>query len=131
MWWPESRTSGLENMELSLINQPEHENNDRSFEDVEIRSDWVVIGEAENRTIAEFAVNGLRSYDIPAVLDSRPGFLGSAGLALRSMRTGKVETFKIMVPGEFQEEAEEMIKMFLGGKTESDTTDDETPSEEE
>jgi hypothetical protein len=112
-------------MELSLMDQSEHENHDLPLDDVEIRSDWVVIGEAENRTIAEFAVNGLRSYDIPAVLDSRPGFLGSAGLALRSMRTGKIEMFKILVPREYQDEATEMVKIFLGGKTESNSENED------
>lgn len=84
-------------------------------DEVGIRSEWVVIAEAENRTIAEFAVNGLKSYDIPAVLDARPGVLGTAGLKLRSIRTGKVDMFRIMVPSEYQEEAAEVVKIFLGG----------------
>ncbi|NMC42667.1 MAG: hypothetical protein GYA46_02000, partial [candidate division Zixibacteria bacterium] len=29
---------------------------------------WVVVGETESRTLAEFAVDGLKSYEIPAVL---------------------------------------------------------------
>lgn len=113
------------------MSRSDHENKDDSFENVEIRSDWVVVGEAENRTIAEFAVNGLRSYDIPAVLDSRPGFLGSAGLALRSMRTGKLEMFRILVPREYKDEAEEMVGMFLGGESDPDATDDDSPAEEQ
>jgi hypothetical protein len=109
----------------------EHNNNEPQRDDVGVRSKWVIIAEEANRTIAEFAVNGLRSYDIPAVLDARPGFLGTAGLTLRSLRTGKVDTFKIMVPPEFKEEAEEVVKIFLGGQgdPEQENIDDENSEE--
>ena len=92
---------------------------EEEFEDIdlpegsEIRGEWVVAAEAVNRTMAEFAVNGLKSYDIPAVLDSRPGVFGSAGLPLRSLTDGRLETFRIMVPAEFEEEAREVVKLFL------------------
>lgn len=94
----------------------EHNNNGDLPEEVGLRSHWVVIGETESRTVAEFAVNGLKSYEIPAVLDSRAGVLGSAGLSMRSLRTGKLETFRILVPPEFAEEGSEVIKIFIGGE---------------
>jgi len=106
---------------------------ERPPDEVGIRSDWVVIAEAENRTIAEFAVNGLKSYDIPAVLDARPGVLGTAGLKLRSIRTGRLDMFRIMVPPEYQEEAAEVVKIFLGGgEGDIDALDEysETPDED-
>ncbi len=90
---------------------------------------WVIVGEAESRTLAEFAVDGLKSYEIPAVLDSRPGVLGTAGLPMRSIRDGHLETFKILVPEEFSEEATDLVKMFLGGGDESG--DDELPDNDE
>lgn len=91
--------------------------NDDQSEDFGQRIHWVVIGEAPDRTTAEFAVNGLKSYGIPAVMDSKPGVLGSAGLKLRSFYSGKLETFKIMVPGEHEKEALELVKMFLDNKS--------------
>jgi len=75
---------------------------------------WVAVAETTNRTLAEFAVNGLKSYEIPAVLDPRPGFLGTAGLKMRSLRTGKLDAFRIMVPEEYQEEAAAAVTIFLG-----------------
>jgi len=97
------------------MDSTEYNENGDLPEEVGIRSHWVVIGETESRTVAEFAVNGLKSYDIPAVLDSRSGVLGSAGLRLRSLRTGKLDTFRILVPPEFEEEGSEVIKIFIGG----------------
>ena len=99
-------------------------------DDVDVRGEWVVIAEAENRTVADFAVNGLKSYEIPAVLDARPGVLGTAGLKLRSMRTGKVDSFRIMVPEEYAEEAAEVVKIFLGGNGESESENDDVGDEE-
>lgn len=80
------------------------------------RARWIVVAEVTNRTMAEFAVNGLKSYDIPAVLDAGAGFLGTAGLELRSIYTGKLDTFKVKVPEEYEEEAAEVVKLFLGDK---------------
>lgn len=92
---------------------------------------WVVVGEAETRTLAEFAVDGLKSYEIPAVLDASPGVLGTAGLPMRSIRDGHLhlDTFKIMVPEEFAEEAAGLVTMFLGGGEGS--SDDELPDDDE
>jgi len=97
-------------------------------DDVGIRAHWVVVAETESRTLAEFAINGLKSYDIPAVLDARPGILGTAGMRMRSLKTGKVVTFKIMVPPDYAEEAAEAVKIFLGDgrDEEKDVTDDDT-----
>ena len=95
----------------------------------EEKTRWVVVGETESRTLAEFAVDGLKSYEIPAVLDSRPGVLGIAGLPMRSIRDGHLEKFKIMVPEEFSEEAVDLVKMFLGSEEPGD--DDELPDNDE
>jgi hypothetical protein len=94
----------------------EHNNNGDLPEEVGVHSHWIVIGETESRTVAEFAINGLKAYEIPAVLDSRAGALGSAGLSMRSLRTGKLETFRILVPPEFAEEGSEVINIFIGGE---------------
>lgn len=112
------------------MNRNDRDNNERVPEGAHIRPNWVAVGEAPNRTIAEFAVNGLKSYDIPAIIDSRPGFLGTAGMELRSLRTGKVDMFRILVPAEYEEEAKDVVKIFLGDD-ESDTPEDSDPEEEE
>lgn len=106
----------------------ENERNDeeRPAPDVGVRAHWVVVAEAESRTMAEFAVNGLKSYDIPAVLDARPGVLGTAGMRMRSLMNGRVVTFKILVPPDRAEEAAELVRIFLGnGRDEEDNVTDE------
>ncbi|MEE9441568.1 MAG: hypothetical protein V3V99_02735 [candidate division Zixibacteria bacterium] len=101
-----------------------NEINGELSEEIGQRTHWVVVAEAPDRTTAEFAVNGLKSYDIPAVLDTKPGVLGSAGLKLRSFYTGKIETFKIMVPGEHETEALELVKMFIDSKPDKSEGDE-------
>ncbi len=112
----------------------DYEDKDRFSEGVEIRSHWKVVGETESRTLAEFAVNGLKSYEIPAVIDARPGVLGTAGLVMRSLRTGKPEEFRVLVPPEYEEEALEVVKIFLGGNegdSESESEDFDSQEGEE
>jgi hypothetical protein len=109
----------------------ERDDDEQPPDRVGIRADWVVVAEERNRTVAEFAVNGLRSYDIPAVLDSRPGFLGIAGLPLRSIRTGKLDMFRIMVPPDFADEAREVVKIFLRADEDEITEMDDDEKEEE
>ena len=77
------------------------------------RALWRPVAESDNRTEAEFAVNGLKSYDIPAVLDASPGVLGTAGLKMRSIYSGRVTTFRVLVPADFEEEAKEIVKIFI------------------
>ncbi|MCK5124947.1 MAG: hypothetical protein KAR42_01720 [candidate division Zixibacteria bacterium] len=92
-------------------------------EDVNQKSVWVVIAECTQRMEAEFAVNGLKSYEIPVVLDASPGVLGTAGLPLTYMYSGKSETFKIKVPAEYEEEAREAVKVFIGSKNKDNSQD--------
>jgi len=110
------------------MNQSDHNENGKA-RSASVRSNWVVIAEEASRIIAEFAINGLKSYDIPAVLDAKPGFLGTAGMQLRSLKTGKLDKFKIMVPAERAEEASEIVKIFLGSGQQTD--DDLNEYEEE
>lgn len=99
------------------------DNDDRS-EEVGIRGMWVIVGETGNRTLADFAINGLKSYEIPAVLKSKGGFFGSIGLPLRSLKTGKLDLFEILVPAEFEEEAKGLVKIFLGDDSVSDVSNE-------
>ncbi len=84
------------------------------------RTHWVIVAETTSRTEADFAVNGLQSHDIPVVLDSAAGVFGNAGLALTSIYSGQTDSFKVKVPAEFEEEAIEIVKMFVGGGNEDD-----------
>ncbi len=87
---------------------------DRKKPRVETRTHWVVVAEVGSRMMAEFAVNGLKAHDIPAILDARAGFLGSAGLNLQAFVSGNPEDNKVLVPAEFEREAREIVAMFLG-----------------
>ena len=113
------------------MNDRDHNDDEQLPEDVGVRSGWVIVAEVPNRTLAEFAVNGLKSYEIPAVIDARPGALGTAGMLFRSLRTGRLDTFRIMVPAEFQEEAEEVIGLFLGATDEDPHDETEADEDEE
>jgi len=100
-------------------------NKDESNESFKVRPNWVVVGESTSRIIAEFAVNGLKSYDIPAILDARPGILGTSGMVMRSLRSGKLEKFKVLVPAEYEEDAKELIIQFLGKESDSEPDDND------
>lgn len=101
----------------------DNRDDDRQSGEFGIRAKWVVVGQTSNRIVAEFAINGLKSYEIPAVLQSKGGFFGSSGLPLRSLRTGKLDQFEIMVPAESEEEAKDLIGLFLSeGSSDDDTT---------
>jgi hypothetical protein len=113
------------------MEEKDRNDEEQHSDDVGIRAHWVVVAETESRTMAEFAINGLKSYDIPAVLDARPGILGTAGMRMRSLKTGKMVTFKIMVPPDYAEEAAEAVKIFLGnGRDEKeDVTENDSGDE--
>jgi hypothetical protein len=91
---------------------------------VELRTQWVVIAQLASRMMAEFVVNGLKAHDIPAVLDSRAGFLGTAGLSLQAFVSGNAEDHKVLVPAQFEEEAREVVEMFLGDEEAKDDKTD-------
>ncbi len=106
----------------------DNKENEAQGDQVGTRGQWVVVAGSSNRTLAEFAVNGLKSYDIPAVLGSKGGFFGSSGLPLRSLSSGKLDQFEIMVPSEFEEEAKNLVGLFIG---ENSSGDDATELPEE
>jgi hypothetical protein len=106
----------------------EHQKNGSDERKFGIRSNWIVIAEFDTRIEADFAVNGLRSYDIPAILDARPGVLGDAGLAMFSLSTGKRTKFRVLVPGTYQEEASEIVQLFQQ-KAKDELSEEETSEE--
>lgn len=106
------------------MSKSDEKNNSGIDESPGEKSLWVVVAETTNRTEADFAINGLKSYDIPAVLDATPGVFGSAGLPMQSIYKAKTETFKIMVPAEFEEEASDLVNMFLSDSGADEDKDD-------
>lgn len=79
-------------------------------------ANWELIGEIEDSLSADFARETLATYDIPAVIVSRSGFLGQVGLTLTAFYSGKQALFDVQVPTEFVDEAVELLEMTLGEK---------------
>ncbi len=103
-----------------MIEENEKDDNESySDRDPEVDHDhgaWAILGQAPDRMTADFIVETLRTYDIPAVVDSRSGFLGDTGLtALSSVFSNPTGAYSVMVPVEKTEEALEIAKM-VGGE---------------
>ncbi len=82
----------------------------------EEQREWVVLGTIDDKLSADFARETLRTYEIPAVVVSKSGYFGNIGLTLTSFYSGKRESFEVSVPGNFREEAAEILDMILGGR---------------
>ena len=76
--------------------------------------EWVMIGAIENRMWADSAVEMLKSKGIQAVVISKSGFFGNAGLPLNPIYEPKGASFEISVPIESVSEAEELLEITLG-----------------
>jgi hypothetical protein len=79
-------------------------------------SDWIVIGEIENKLYADFAKETLASCGIPAVIISNDGFFGSLGLPMRPFYNSQSAPFEISVPAVYCEEAIEILDMTVSDK---------------
>lgn len=77
---------------------------------------WSVIGSIDDKISADFAIEALRTYDIPAVAISRSGFFGNAGLPLNPFYASRGAGFEISVPDSFHPEAMEILKMIAGDR---------------
>lgn len=84
--------------------------------DEERQTNWVVVGEIEDKLSADFGKEALASSDIPAVVISRSGFFGNVGLPLNPFYKAGSALFEISVPEELIEEASEILSMTLGEK---------------
>jgi hypothetical protein len=65
---------------------------------------------------ADYAKETLGSYEIPAVVISKSGFFGQAGLTFHSFYKNEAHLFEVSVPVEFIEEAVGVLDMVLGDK---------------
>lgn len=77
---------------------------------------WIMIGEIEDKISADFAKEILKSYNIPAVIFSRSGFFGSAGLPLNPFYKPGSANFEVSVPENYREEAVDILGSTLGKK---------------
>ncbi len=94
----------------------DYSEHDSEFDEQSDHKEWIVLGQAPDRMTANFIVETLRSYDIPAVVDSKSGFLGDTGLtALSSVFSSPTGAYAIMVPVTKTEEALDIAGM-VGGE---------------
>ena len=75
---------------------------------------WVSIGYIEDAVSAGLVEETLKSCDIPAVVISKSGFFGSAGLPLNPFFSSASPQFEIKVPATFVEEASDVLDATLG-----------------
>jgi len=75
---------------------------------------WIIIGRVRNRTTADYAVETLKSYDIPAVVVSESGYFGDVGLNLPSATGKHMGLFQIHITADKYDEAVDVLDMILG-----------------
>ena len=78
--------------------------------------DWVTLGFISDKISADYAKEVLDSYEIPAVVFSKSGFFGQAGLMFQGFYKSGAQAFEISVPAEYVEEATGILEMVLGDK---------------
>jgi len=77
-------------------------------------TDWIMLGVIKNKFSADLAKETLSSQGIPAVVFSRSGFFGNAGLPLYPFFKKDDAMFEISVPVVFSEDAVEILDMTIG-----------------
>lgn len=77
---------------------------------------WVVLGFVSDKISSDYAKEVLDSYEIPAVVFSKSGFFGQAGLMFQGFYKSGTQAFEISVPVECVEEATGILDMVLGDK---------------
>ena len=75
---------------------------------------WVIIGSIEDKISADFAAETLSAYGIQAVVFSRSGYFGTAGLPLNPFYGSGSAAFEVSVPAADAEEAAGILDMTLG-----------------
>lgn len=77
-------------------------------------AEWIRVGMIEDKISADYALETLRSYQIPSVVISKSGFFGAAGLPLTPFYKPQAGFFEVMVPAEYRDEATDILDMILG-----------------
>ncbi len=81
-----------------------------------VQPGWVEIGSIDSRLMADLARETLQSMGIPAVVRSRDGFFGDAGLVFNPIFKSGGARYTITVAVSQRDEAEETLQMTLGEK---------------
>ncbi len=76
--------------------------------------DWVIIGYIQDKLSSDFAIESLKTSEIPAVSISNSGFFGNIGLPLNSIFGPKEALFEISVPLSCKDEAIEILGITIG-----------------
>lgn len=87
--------------------------------------EWVVLGHIEDKISSDFAREIMKSYKIPAVVISKSGFFGDAGLSFGAFFSSKSMLYEVMVPEPYMIEAKEVMEMTLGERWQPAQSKDE------
>ena len=79
-------------------------------------ANWVLLGYIADAVSADYAREVFKSYEVPAVVISKSGFFGRAGLTFQSFYSPGAQLFEVMVPSDCLEEATGIMDMILGDK---------------
>lgn len=77
---------------------------------------WILLGYVSDKMSADYAKEVLHSYEIPAVVISKSGFFGQAGLILPGFYKSGMALFEVSVPFDQVVEAVDIMNMVLGDK---------------
>lgn len=83
--------------------------------DSDSSGEWRVLGLFRDQVSAGLAHETLLNADIPAVLFSKAGFFGAAGLAMNPFYSPTEGLYEISVPADRFEDATEIINAVLSG----------------
>jgi len=86
------------------------------WETDENQTGWTVIGSVDDRLMADLARETLQSLGIPAVIRSRDGFFGDAGLVFTPFFKQSEARYPVSVPTAHRAEAIEALEATLGDK---------------
>lgn len=78
------------------------------------KSEWILIGSIHDSISSDYAKETLKSYNIPAVIFSKSGMFGTAGLPLINFHNSSNGLFDVSVPEEYVQEATDILDMILG-----------------
>ncbi len=87
-------------------------NHDLTIDSAEV-GEWVVLGSFKDQMSAELAKESLLNAEIPAVLFSKSGFFGAAGLPMNQIYGSQKGAYEISVPKPTEEDALEMLNAIL------------------
>ena len=98
-------------------------------QDLDQLGEWLILGVFEDQVSAGLAHETLLNADIPAVLFSKAGFFGAAGLTMNTFYGNRQGMYEISVPTDMFEEANELVNAVLDGQWHPRTEQD--PDEED